>query len=169
MRFERTGIVQRGVLLSDLTPEQQFAGTPTSSLLRIIRAEALTAAQTHARTAVCSEIISDTCIVIAGELFYRHGAWMAAQALYTYWVEYTRYLGQHGAHPVADEEFCAVIGPLLGARLVDHQVCAIIDQLHRLQHTSSAQGAKKRSSAPDIQSSCRVKVDTRCKTELNPA
>ncbi|MUN56043.1 hypothetical protein GMA10_12630 [Kocuria koreensis] len=138
MRLERTGIVQRGVLLSVLRPEQQYAGTPTSSLLRIIRAEALTTAQTHARTAVCSEIISDTCIVIAGELFYRHGAWMAAEALYTYWVEYNQHLGQHGAHSVADEEFSTVIGPLLGVRLVDHQVCAILDELHRLQHPDSA-------------------------------
>jgi hypothetical protein len=126
------------VLLSDLRPEQQFAGTPTSSLLRIIRAEALDTAQGHVTTTGRAKIISDTCIVIAGELFYRHGAWMAAQALYTYWVEYNQHLGQHGAHSVADEEFSTVIGPLLGVRLVDHQVCAIIDELHRLQHSHSA-------------------------------
>ena len=155
--------------MSDLTPEQQFAGTPTSSLLRIIRAEALDTAQAHITTTGRAKIISDTCIVIAGILFHRHGAWMAAEALYTYWVEYNQHLGQHGAHPVTGEEFSTVIGPLLGVRLVDHQVCAIIDQLHRLQHMSSAQGAKKRSSAPEIQSSCRVKVDTRCKADLHSA
>lgn len=136
MRFERTGIVQRGVLLSDLAPEQQFAGTPISSLLRIIRAEALDTAQGHVTRTGRAKIISNTCIVIAGELFHRHGAWMAAQALYTFWVECNQHLGQHDAHPVAEEEFSTVIGPLLGVRLVDHQVCAIIDELHRLQHSA---------------------------------